>query len=73
MSYQGWMQQVRHIVGQAGCSLADLGDWDWQSAHDDALTPEEAAGDALRERWYMSESDPDFYDYMAYSDADPGL
>lgn len=73
MSYQNWAQQVRRIIAKEGASLADLGQWDWESAYDEGLTPDEATSDALRERWYMNESDPDFYDYMAYSDSDPGL
>ena len=68
-----WMQQVQRLVNEAGCCLVDLAGWDWQSAYNVNYTPEEAADEALRDRWYMNESDYDFYDYMAYSDADTGL
>ena len=68
-----WMQHVQRLINEAGCRLVDLDGWDWQSAYDENYTPEEAADESLRDRWYMNESDLNFYDYMACSDADPGL
>lgn len=73
MVYEKWLRQVRQLVNEAGCSFADLDGWDWPGSYAYNSTPEEAADEALRDRWYMSESDLDFYDYMAFSDADPGL
>lgn len=74
MSFKQWMGAVDRIVGdRTGVSIFDLEDFGRRDLYDEGDTPEEAAEEAMRELVYMNESDPDFYDYMAISDADPGL
>ena len=75
MIFKAWLRQVDEFVNERiGCSLHDLEDYCWRDLYDDGYAPEEAADEALEEIGpYMREGDPDFYDYMTYSDADPGL
>lgn len=75
MSFKVWLRQVDTIINrQIGCSLHDLEDYCWRDLYDEEYAPEEAAEVALEEIGpYIREGDPDFYDYMAVSDADPGL
>lgn len=75
MNFRAWLREVDEYVNLlVGCSLHDLEDYMWRDLYDDEFEPQEAAETAIEDMGlFMREGDPGFYDYMAYSDADPGL
>lgn len=73
MTYDSWLRRIRLLLDAEGYTLADFAEWDWSAICEDGQSPATAAAEAIDELTRMNEADPDFFDYMAYSDADPGL
>jgi len=77
VTFEKWMKRVNWWLLVRGYPATDdLADFDYRAAYDDEATPAEAASAALSadaDGSLMSEDDPDFWDYMSVSDADPGL
>ncbi len=75
MNFKTWLMEVdRHVNDLVGCSLHDLEDYAWRDLYDEDYEPREAAECAIEDMdFFIREGDPGFCDYMAHSDADPGL